>query len=108
MPDGSVRPDRIRSARPVPDAILVTFESTRDRDAAEGLRGARVEVPRSVLPPPGPGEAYHADMIGCEVRLGGARIGTVARVVSYPTCDALVVQAEPTIEVPLTDAYVAS
>jgi len=52
---------------------------------------------------------YHCDLEGCAVRAGVALVGRVARVASYPTCDALVVQRPDggTIEVPLTDAFVA-
>ena len=107
--DGAAQQAAIRSARRVPGAILLRLDSVNDRDAAEALRGARIEVPREALEPVADGEYYHCDLEGCEVRAGGERIGVVARVVSYPTCDSLVVaRAAGEIEVPLTDAYVAA
>jgi len=109
LPDGSRRPDRLTSVRRVEGAMLARLDSARDRTAVEALRGAVVEVPRSALGEPGDGEVYHCDLEGCAVRAGVALVGRVARVASYPTCDALVVQRPDggTIEVPLTDAFVA-
>jgi 16S rRNA processing protein RimM len=106
--DGSVRRDAIRSVRRVPGAMLARLESVADRDQAEALRGARVEVPREELGEAADGEYFHCDLEGCEARLDGVGIGAVARVVSYPTCDALVVLRDGhELEVPLTPAYVA-
>ena len=43
---------------------IARFEGVSDRSAAEGLRGALVEIDRSSLPPLEEGEYYHADLIG--------------------------------------------
>ncbi len=108
LPSGEVRPAALRAVRRVPDGMLATLDGVHDRDAADALRGARVEVARAALPALGDGEMYCADLPGCEVRLGARRVGEVVRVLSYPSCDALVVAgAGGEIEVPLTDAYVA-
>jgi 16S rRNA processing protein RimM len=67
-----------------------------------------LEVPRSALGKAGEGEVFHCDLEGCEVHRDGL-VGRVARVLSYPTCDALLVERGDgsTLEVPLTDAFVA-
>jgi 16S rRNA processing protein RimM len=109
--DGEARCLRVESLRDVPGAVLLRLEGVGDRDAAEALRGARIEVPRDELGPPDEGEYYIADLIGCEVIVGGERLGVVRDVVSYPTCDALVIvrdgaESAGSLEVPLHDAYV--
>ena len=38
--------------------LIATLPDVVDRDSAEALRGTEVLVPRSALPPPGPGEYY--------------------------------------------------
>ncbi|MBM4358578.1 MAG: 16S rRNA processing protein RimM [Deltaproteobacteria bacterium] len=108
LADGSTRPDRIRAIRRVPGAMLARLESVTSRDDAEALRGATLEVPRSALGAPAEGEVFHCDLEGCEVHLDGV-VGRVARVLSYPTCDALEVLRPDgsRLEVPLTDAFVA-
>lgn len=108
LPDGSKRPDRLTAVRRVPGGMLARLDSVRSRDDAEAARGAILEVPRAALGEAGEGAVYHCDLEGCEVRCGGP-VGRVVRVVTYPTCDALVVErdgAKP-LEVPLTDAFVA-
>ena len=61
-----------------------------DRDAAEGLRGREIAVPRDTLPEAGPGEYYWADLIGLEVvNAQGASLGRVTGVFSTGPHDVL-------------------
>jgi 16S rRNA processing protein RimM len=108
--EGETRPARLESVRRVPGALLVRLEGVSDREAAEHLRGVRIEVLRSALQPAADGEYYCCDLEGCEVLLAGERIGRVTSVASYPTCDALVVARDgaPRLEVPLVDRYLSS
>jgi 16S rRNA processing protein RimM len=56
-----------------------------DRDQAQGLRGARVGVPRSELPRGDDKDFYRADLIGCEaLNLAGVRLGLIAHFVEMP------------------------
>jgi 16S rRNA processing protein RimM len=73
---------------------VARLEGVSDRSAAEGLRGALVEVDRAALPPLDEGEYYHADLIGlpCEDR-EGRRIGTVVAVENYGAGDLLEIEA---------------
>ncbi len=109
LADGTLRADRLKSVRRVPGGLLVRLESVADRDAAERVRKAVVEVPRSVLGEAPEGEYFHCDLEGCDVEFEGT-IGRVQRVLSYPTCDALLVEKPDgtKVEVPITDAFVAS
>jgi 16S rRNA processing protein RimM len=74
----------VESARPTVGAILVRFEGVGDRDAAEALRGHKVEVDREAVAL-APGEYLLADLPGCLVVDGaGAEIGTVVEVMAGP------------------------
>ncbi len=108
--DGEIVAARLTSARQVPGALLVRLEGVADRDAVEALRGAAVEVLRTSLQPAGDGEFYFCDLEGCDVVLAGKRIGRVTSVVSYPTCEVLVVARDGAsrLEVPLLERYVCS
>lgn len=101
---------RIRSTRVVPGGYLVRFEGVDGRDAADALRGLAVFVDRASLPPPEEGAVYASDLVGARVELtSGNVIGTIERVVEYPSVAALAVRLDDgrTIEVPMVDAYIA-
>jgi 16S rRNA processing protein RimM len=114
FPDGSERDVALLQARESNKAVLVRLAGVDDRDTAEALRGAQVCVPRDAVPALAEGEFYACDLEGARAVLGsggsGEEIGRVQGIVSYPTCDALVVDrgGGRTIEIPLLDAYVAS
>jgi 16S rRNA processing protein RimM len=73
--------------------FLVRLEGVGDRDAAEALRGAPVEVEREALPPPAADELYVADLIGCAVvDASGARLGEVAETFDSGAQEVLVVR----------------
>ncbi|WP_312759426.1 ribosome maturation factor RimM [Pulveribacter sp.] len=74
---GTVQLD-IRQARIHSDAVVAWARGVDDRDAAEGLRGARIFVPRSGFPAVGEDEYYWVDLIGLEVvNREGVALGTV-------------------------------
>ena len=100
--DGA-RAIKLRSVRRVPKALLVRLDGIGDRDAAETLRGARIEVEREELEPVADDEFYICDLIGCRVTLDGEELGRVEHVANYPTCDALVINKRGggRLEVPL-------
>lgn len=71
------------------------LEGVSDRTAAEGLRGALIEVQRDALPPLEEGEYYHADLIGLPcVDRNGAPVGTVVTVENYGAGDLLEIEVE--------------
>lgn len=64
-----------------------------DRDAAESLVGAEIQVPRDQLPVPGKGQFYWTDLIDLQVcSEQGVLLGTVSEVTSNGAQDVLVVK----------------
>jgi 16S rRNA processing protein RimM len=109
LPEKPARPVVITMARAVDKALLVRLEGVDDRNAAEELRGAEICVPRSALPPPEEGEFYVWDLEGAQAVLAsGEAVGEVTEMVSYPTCDVLVVLRPDgkRLEVPMQATYV--
>jgi 16S rRNA processing protein RimM len=69
---------------------VARFEGIDDRSAAEALRGATVEIDRTLLPPLEQDEYYHADLIGLEcVDREGNPQGVVVAVENYGAGDLL-------------------
>lgn len=87
--------------------VLIWLPDCDDRDQADALRGTEVCVPRSALPQLPPGEYYHRDLVGLEVRdVSGNGIGTVLRIETYPTIDVAVVKTpQGLLDVPILDPY---
>ena len=68
-------------------------------------RGTRLEIPRSELDAPEPGEYYVFQLVGLEVEEeGGARLGVVKDVVPAPANDAL--ELDTGLLLPLVEACV--
>ncbi len=110
LPEQAPRAVVITAARAVDKALLVRLDGVDDRNAAEALRGAEICVPRTALPPPEEGEFYVWDLEGAQAVLtSGEPVGEVTELVSYPTCDVLVVVRPDgkRLEVPMQPAYVA-
>jgi len=75
--------------------LIVALPGVNERERAELLRGTEIWVPRSVLPPPRPGEFYWVDLEGLRVTsVDGAALGTVAQVLPTGANDVLVVRGE--------------
>ena len=88
---------------------VLEFEGVLDRDAAEALRGARLLVERSLLPPLDEGEYYYEDLLGCRVEdLEGGQLGVVDEVFCAGASDVLVVrEGEAERLIPLCDDWVS-
>lgn len=83
---------RVRSVRD--GTAIADLSGVDGRDAADALRGERLYVPRAVLPPPGDGEFYHADLLGLSAeRADGSALGTVVAVI--PAGDGSVLEIDP-------------
>jgi 16S rRNA processing protein RimM len=66
-------------------ALVFKFRGVDSISEAEHLRGAEVQVPKSERVTLEPGEYFHSDIIGCEVRerVSGRVIGRVTRFEEY-------------------------
>ena len=62
--------------------MFLKIAGVDDRNDAEGLRGARVFLPRIVFPEPPAGEYYWQDLLGMAVSTeNGAPLGEIVRIV---------------------------
>jgi 16S rRNA processing protein RimM len=89
--------------------LLARIAGVSDRDAAQGLKGARLFVARAALPEPEQeDEYYRADLIGLRAEdPAGRPVGTVAAVENYGAGDILEIarpQGEPLL-LPFTRAF---
>ena len=84
--------------------VVARVEGIEDRDAADAMRGTQVWVPRSTLPPPGPGEYYWVDLEGLRVEnLEGVAFGTVSHLFATGANDVLVVQGDRERMIPFVE-----
>jgi 16S rRNA processing protein RimM len=67
----------VESARPHKSGLLVRLEGVGDRDRADELRGAWLEVLRSEVPEPPAGTYYHFQLVGCRCFDNGQDLGEV-------------------------------
>ena len=94
-PQGERRMEGARG-RETAKGLVATLPGVDDRDAADALRGTEVWVPRSVLPPPAPGEYYWVDLEGLRVvNVEGVDFGVVSHLFSTGANDVLVAQGGP-------------
>jgi 16S rRNA processing protein RimM len=89
--------------------LIGRLEGVENRDAAEALRGLRLYLRRSALPPAAAEEFYHADLIGLAAVLGdGTVLGQVRAVHDFGAGDTLEIarSGAPPAMVPFTRAVV--
>jgi 16S rRNA processing protein RimM len=79
-----------RSGTPVAPILRLAGMTTREH--VEAVRGTDLFVPRSVAPPLEEDEWLAEDLVGCRVVDGETRIGVVAKLLPYPSCELLEVQ----------------
>lgn len=83
----------LRSIRVATGGAIARFAEIADRTAAEALRGTVLTIARADLPPPEPGEYYHADLIGLPVvDSHGASVGVVVAVENFGAGDILEIE----------------
>ena len=72
--------------------VVAGLAGLTDRNAAAAMRGATIEVPRSVLPKAKRGEFYWTDVLGAEVvSTSGAKLGRLMSLTSNGAQDVMVV-----------------
>ena len=90
-------------------ALIARLSGVGDRNEAERLRGLRLYLARSALPPPAEEEYYHADLIGLAAFLAdGSPMGRVRAVHDFGAGDMLEIARPmgPPVVVPFTRAIV--
>lgn len=100
-----VRELPLAGARPHKRFLLLRFQGVDDAEQAASLVGSEVCVRPDQLPPLGPDEAYHIDLIGCAVETeDGAWLGQVVDIMVTGSNDVCVVQnGERELLIPLID-----
>jgi 16S rRNA processing protein RimM len=99
---------RVEFVRATKGGAVIRIGEVADRDSAEALRGTQLFIARDALPPPEPGEYYHADLIGLAVlEENGTPAGTVSGVFSFGAGDLLEIDRDGSrLLVPFTRAAV--
>jgi 16S rRNA processing protein RimM len=59
------------------------------RTEVEALRGEQLRAPRAAAPPLDEDEYWAEDLVGCTVVAGPRDLGTVQRLLPYPSCELL-------------------
>jgi 16S rRNA processing protein RimM len=114
LPDGATvrvgdREAEIARRAGTDERPIVRLAGFDGREAAEALRGTDLLVPRSAAPPLDDDEWWATDLVGCRVVDGEREVGSVARLVALPSCEALeVAGAGPEFLVPLVRDAVRS
>lgn len=86
--------------------LRARFAGIEDRDAAELLRGADIEVERSALPPTAAREYYRDDLIGFRVAdRAGRELGQVSHFVEAPAAAMMVVTGVREIWIPAVPSH---
>jgi len=114
----SLRPVQVRSAKFHSGEVTATLVDLSDRDLAEALKGATVQVSRSEFPALSEDEYYWTDLIGLDVvNLQGEALGKVTdmmhngaqsilRITPVPAADALPDAKVEERLVPFVDQFV--
>jgi 16S rRNA processing protein RimM len=84
------QPTEIVGRKGTDAAPILRLAAASDRDAVEALRGKALTVARAAAPALEAGEYWADDLAGCEVVAGERSLGTVERMVAYPSCEVLV------------------
>jgi 16S rRNA processing protein RimM len=75
-----------------PSRPILKLAGVSSREAVDRLRGTDLWMRRSDAPPLEEDEWYAEDLVGCRVVDGDAPVGTVVKLLPYPSCDLLEVQ----------------
>jgi 16S rRNA processing protein RimM len=93
-PGGARRRVGVEGVRPHRRALLLKLAGVESPDAAAGLVGWELAIPRAEAPPLPDGSYYHADLLGMAVTEGDRALGAVAEILESPAHDVLVVRGE--------------
>jgi 16S rRNA processing protein RimM len=83
------RPTEVLRRAGTDERPIVRVGLASDRTEAEALRGEQLRAPREAAPALEEDEYWAEDLVGCAVVAGGRTLGTVHRLVAYPSCEVL-------------------
>jgi 16S rRNA processing protein RimM len=83
------RPTEVLRRAGTDDRPIVRVGLASDRAEVEALRGEQLRAPRDAAPPLEEDEYWAEDLVGCAVVAGERTLGTVQRLVAYPSCEVL-------------------
>ena len=107
--DGQWQQHRISEVAVHGSMVVARLEGFTDRDAAAGLRGRDVAVPRAAMPENREGEFYWSDLLGMEVaHRNAAKLGLVTKILETGANTVLVVQGEKELLVPFIDDVIVN
>ncbi|MBM4221702.1 MAG: ribosome maturation factor RimM [Gammaproteobacteria bacterium] len=93
--NGQSRQVKVLAGRAHGDGVVALIEGVQERDAAEALTGAEIEVDRSVLGKAGRQQFYWTDLQGMMVQtLTGVTLGSVDHLFETGANDVMVVVGE--------------
>ncbi|WP_445151006.1 ribosome maturation factor RimM [Baekduia sp. Peel2402] len=75
-----------------PAEPILRLRGMTSREAVEAVRGHDLFFPRAEAPPLEEDEWLAEDLVGCAVVDGETRVGVVAKLLPYPSCELLEVQ----------------
>lgn len=101
----------LKNVRPAHDHVIARIDGVTDREAAERLKGRKLQVSRDALPElDDEDEAYAADLVGLTVvDESGKRYGDVASIQNFGAGDLIEIAVEGlkrTVLLPFTDDVV--
>jgi 16S rRNA processing protein RimM len=91
-PEGGLRPIVLEGARQRERAVVLKLAGVETAEAAAGLVGCEVAVPRAEAPSPPEGVYYHYDILGLRVLEGDRFLGTVREILETPAHDVYVIR----------------
>lgn len=91
-PEGPFHPLELEGAREHDRAVVLKLAGVDTPEAAAGLVGCEVTLPRAEAPPPPEGAYYHYDILGLQVLEGERGLGTVCEILETPAHDVYVVR----------------
>ena len=106
--DGPVQTLTIKNARWNKTILLLAFKEIADRNQAETLRGARLEIEVSDEPEDDSDEWYEHELLDLKVMLDGEQVGVITALRTNPAQDLLVFEDADGEEIylPFVDEFV--
>jgi 16S rRNA processing protein RimM len=107
--DGQWQQHRVAESAVHGSTVVARLDGFIDREAAAGLKGRDVAVPRAAMPESREGEFYWNDLLGMEVsHKNAAKLGLVAKILETGANTVLVVQGEKECLVPFIQGVIVN